>query len=117
MKRTPLVAKPHVNGSGPGRSEWKAPVYGYCAACGKHGLLLRHHVILEQHVRTAGGDPWDLRNSMTLGYYACACHRDHHHAVRRLPLAKVPDVAIAFAVELLGEERAADYLARFYASG
>jgi hypothetical protein len=52
---------------------------------------------------------------MALGYYACRCHRDHHHAVRRLPRSALPPEAIAFAAELLGEQQGADYLARYYA--
>jgi hypothetical protein len=115
VKRTPLVARAGPDRrSEPGYWAWHTPVRGECDACKARGLLLRHHVILEQHVRVAGGDPWDLRNAMALGYYACACHRDHHHAVRRLPLASVPAAAIAFAEQLLGPDRAADYLARFY---
>lgn len=116
MKRTPLVAKPGPDRRAePGRGAWKSPVVGECAACGRRGLLLRHHVVLEQHVRAAGGDPWDLRNALALGYYACRCHRDHHHAVRRIPLSCVPPEAIAFAVELLGVAAADSYLARYYA--
>lgn len=115
MKRTPLRPRPPVDRSGePGRREWKTPLVGRCANCGARGLLLRHHVIAEQHVRRAGGDPWDLANAMALGYYACACHRDHHSAVRRLPLSRLPDNALAFAVDLLGEAGAADYLRRYY---
>jgi hypothetical protein len=117
VKRTPLIARPGPDRRGePGYREWHAPVQGRCAACGARGLLLRHHVVTEAHVRQAGGDPWALANAMALGYFACACHRDHHHAVRRLPLARVPDAAIAFASELLGEARAADYLARYYSA-
>lgn len=85
--------------------------------CGQTGLLLRHHVVTEAHVRVAGGDPYDLRNGMLLGYFACSCHRDHHHAIRRLPASKLTSENLAFMVALLGEDRAADYLTRFYAVG
>jgi hypothetical protein len=77
--------------------------------------LERHHVITEQTVRREHGDPWNLCNSMELGRY-CACHRRHTSAAGRLPLTAVPDAALAFAVDLLGEARAADYLARYYAA-
>jgi hypothetical protein len=115
VKRSPLVPRPGPDRRGePGYRAWHTPVYGCCSACGARGLLLRHHVITEAHVRAAGGDPWDLDNAMALGYYACTCHRDHHHAIRRIPRAKVPDAAVMFAAELLGSERAEDYLARHY---
>lgn len=115
MKRTPLIARPGPDRrSEPGYRAWHTPAHGPCAACGTRGLLLRHHVVLEQTVRREGGDPWDLANALALGYYGCACHRQHHHATRRLPLAIVPPAAVAFAQALLGEARAADYLARYY---
>jgi hypothetical protein len=117
MKRTPLKRgrlPSAVDLLDPARVAWKSPVWGPCAACGRYGLLLRHHVVLEQHVRREGGNPWDLRNALALGYYACSCHRDHHHAVRRIPIARVPAPAVTFASELLGEPRATDYLRRYY---
>lgn len=40
---------------------------------------------------------------------------DHHHAVRRLPVSKVPPAAVEFAVELLGTNAAQLYLHRYYA--
>jgi hypothetical protein len=115
VKRSPLRARPPVDHrSEPGYRAWHTPVYGCCCACGARGLLLRHHVVTEAHVRAAGGDPWDLDNAMALGYYACTCHRDHHHCVRKIALAAVPDAAVTFACELLGEHQAAEYLARYY---
>lgn len=116
MKRTPLRSRPALKRyDEPGYRAWKAPVTGCCEACGARGLLLRHHVVTEAHVRAAAGNPWDLRNAMALGYYACACHRQHHHAVRRLSLSVVPAAAIAFASELLGDQAAGEYLRRYYA--
>ena len=65
MKRTPLRGRPRVDHSSEaGYREWKAAMTGECAACGKRGLLLRHHVVTEQTVRREGGDPYDLRNAM-----------------------------------------------------
>jgi hypothetical protein len=116
VKRSPLRARPPADRrSEPGYVAWHAPVYGECAVCGKRDRLVRHHVVLQQHVRALGADPWDLRNSILIGSgFACSCHRSHHVACRRLPLDKVPDAAIVFAVLLLGEERAQDYLGRYY---
>lgn len=116
MKRTPLRPQPPAERrSDPGWREWHEPTYGRCEACGAAGLLIRHHVVLEQHVRSHGGDPWDLANSLLLGAYACRCHSEHHAATRRLSLALLPDAALAFAVDLLGEQPAAIYLRRYYA--
>lgn len=97
----------------PGYAEWHEPRSGRCAICGKPGLLLRHHVLYEQHVRREGGDPWDLRNSMDVGRY-CTCHADHHAAVRRIPVRLIPQDAQDFIIELLGSARAALYVARYY---
>lgn len=118
MRRTPLrLVAPPTHTDEPGYRAWHAAVWGRCAVCDQPGRLIRHHVVLEQHVRAAGGAPYDLRNALPLGYYACSCHRDHHHAVRRLPLARVPPAAVEFAIELLGEPAAIDYLARYYRVG
>jgi hypothetical protein len=114
VKRTPLRARPVDHSGEPGYRAWKKAEHGSCAACGARGLLLRHHVIHEQHVRALGGDPYDLRNAIQLGYYACACHREHHAAVRRLPRAILPPEAVEFATELLGAGPAEAYLSRYY---
>jgi hypothetical protein len=99
----------------PGYREWHEPVIGPCAVCGVRGTLVRHHVVREQDVRKAEGDPWELRNSILIGAgYSCRCHRRHHDHFRRISLSLVPAEAIAFARELLGAGAAEDYLARHY---
>lgn len=108
-----------VKAERPGRVVWKEERTGPCGVCGRRGRLLRHHVVYEQHVRREGGDPWDLRNALDVGRY-CDCHDAHHRSGpgrRPIPLAKVPEEAIAFAVDLLGEDRAVDYFRRYYACG
>lgn len=118
VKRSPLRLVPPVDRSGePGYREWHTPIQGECAACGKRGLLLRHHAITENHVRREGGDPWDLRNAIGLGYFACSCHREHHQATRRLPISVLGAEAIEFAIELLGAGRADAELERYYSPG
>ena len=101
----------------PARDEFKRVRTGRCAVCGLLGLVRRHHVIYEQHVRRAGGDCWDIANSLWIGVETfCNCHRHHHDAVQRIPADLIPDAALAFAVDLFGsDERAADYFARYYA--
>lgn len=52
---------------------------------------------------------------MLLGRW-CECHARHHEPSgrRRLPLGKVPKAAVKFAVDLMGEDRAANYFSRHY---
>lgn len=116
MRRVPLRAHPpQPRFDEPGREEWKRPHWGRCALCGERGLLIRHHVVLEQHVRAEFGNPYDLRNALPLGAY-CRCHRLHHQAAARIPRSAIPPAAVEFAVELLGPERAELYLARYYSA-
>lgn len=118
MRRSPLLPKPRPNPyDEPGAREFKATKSGYCPLCGQRGTLLRHHVVLEQHVRVAKGDPWALANSIWIGVYCTErCHRRHHSHFRKIPLGLVPVEAVRFAVELYGEDRADAYLSRFYAA-
>ena len=97
------------------KEKWKTVRRGPCAVCGRRQLIIRHHVVLEQHIRAAGGDPWDLRNSMDIGEF-CRCHANHHSAVERIAFAKIPDEAVAFAIDLYGEAKADWYLERYYKS-
>lgn len=106
-------AKARAKRAEPGRAEWKTPVRGKCGACGKEQLCIRHHVVYEQHVRREGGDPWDQANAMLVGT-RCRCHENHHGAVERIALARIPQTAIDFAIGLLGADRAALYIARYY---
>jgi len=116
MRRSPLLPKPAPNRyDEPGAREFKTTRTGNCPVCGQRGTLLRHHVISERDVRIAKGNPWSLANSMWIGVYCRErCHRRHHSHFRKIPLALVPAEAVEFAVELLGAEQAADYLARHY---
>ena len=100
----------------PGYFAWHRARQGVCAICGESGLVFRHHVVLEQHVRTEHGDPWNRANSLDIGAWCEAgCHELHHSAAKRIPRSKIPPAAIDFAVELLGEARTSAYLARYYA--
>lgn len=70
-----------------------------------------HHVVTQQHIRRADGDPWDPRNAMRL----CApCHDAHHNRSRPIPGWSVPAAAGRFAIELLGQEQAEAYFERYY---
>lgn len=118
MKRTPMRDKPRVDHrSEPGYSEWTRHVFGRCGVCGVAGLNVRHHVVLEQHLRAQGLPAYDLRNALLIGDgRKCGCHRDHTAACARIPVSKVPDEAVRFVVELYGAGAGA-YLSRYYASG
>ena len=43
------------------------------------------------------------------------CHLDHHARARTYELRMLPDAVFEFAVELLGADRAHEYLGRYYA--
>lgn len=115
MKRSPMRDKPPVDHSSePGYREWKTPSFGRCGVCGKPGLLVRHHVVLEQHLRAQGLPAYDLRNALLIGDgRRCDCHRDHTAACARISIKRVPDEAIAFCSELYGPGAGA-YLSRYY---
>jgi hypothetical protein len=101
-----------------GERRWREALGSVCAAPGcttPYGAiqpLFLHHLVYRQHVRREGGDIWDPRNALTI---CNRCHASHHQRGRVLPVAMVPEAARAFAVELFGEARAADYFARRYA--
>lgn len=80
-------------------------------ACGMPAEQI-HHVVYQQHVRRNGGSVRDSRNFMLLCH---DCHRRHHNRVAPIPRSSLPAAAVEFAVELLGEDYADDYLARRYA--
>ena len=114
MRRSPLRPKPPPDHRDePGYWEWKALTWGECAVCGERGQLERHHVVSEQHVRREGGDPYALANSMLLGLF-CRCHSRHTNAAERLPASAITAQNLAFMVSLLGEDRTAGYIARYY---
>lgn len=114
LRRSRLRSRPRrVDYNHPGRKAWQEPQSGFCPVCRRPCWRLhRHHVLLEQIVRREGADVWALRNSMLI----CPdCHAAHHAASKKIPLKLVPEAAIAFAVDVLGEHRAARYFKDRYA--
>ncbi len=71
-----------------------------------------HHVVKEQHVKREHGDHWDPRDALSV----CRVHHDKHHGAERwqIPTLCLRDANIEFAAELLGRDRAVDYLRRHY---
>lgn len=55
-----------------------------------------------------------MKDERNLVPVAFDCHGGHHSGARRLKVSRFPDPVIEFAVELLGERRAAQYLERYY---
>lgn len=71
-----------------------------------------HHVLYEQHAKAEGANPHDERNAMLVCGH---CHYVHHQrSAALIPERDIPAPAIEFLVEVLGVERAQDYLARYY---
>lgn len=115
-KRAPLRRSRKLRAVEPGEAAWKARQWGVCPLCGAEGVLLRHHVLTEQRVRLAGGDPWDLRNAMLVGAPGvCDCHGAHHRGGGgRIAFSKVPVAAVEFAAETIGAGPATIYFTRRY---
>lgn len=115
MKRSPIRRKRKQPGELERMEAFKAvgDVQGGCMACGDllDGGWHAHHVVTQQHIRQADGDVWDVRNAMRL----CGpCHDAHHNRTRPIPVSCVPDGALDFAIELLGQNGTDAYLARYY---
>lgn len=70
-----------------------------------------HHVLYEQHAKVEGANPHDVRNAMLVCGH---CHFQHHKGVARIPAAAIPELGIEFLREVLGPDRAVDYLTRYY---
>jgi hypothetical protein len=87
-----------------------ANAQGCCQVCGGPADVA-HHVTTAQEVRRAGGDLWSPANSIAL----CeVCHIAHHNRTRPIPLSAVPEAAVEFADELLGQPAADVYFTRYY---
>lgn len=71
----------------------------------------QHHVVYRQHVRGEQGDVWAQENALAL---CASCHHSHHARGRVLPVSALRDENVRWAVELLGGDRAVEYLRRYY---
>lgn len=87
-----------------------------CALCGKEATNSNpweaHHVITQSFLKREHLDQWHPDNSLRL--CQAPCHDQHTRAFIRLPLRCLTDRNIAYAVALLGEEKAHTYLTRHY---
>lgn len=111
-RRNKLGAKNPMYRNASGRQErWREAREEACRCCGSRTRLTLHHVVYEQHVRRAGGDPFDPDDSLTVCF---SCHMAHHHGVdRRIRVSQLRPENLAFARALFGEY-ADDYIARYY---
>lgn len=81
-----------------------------CRACGKGSGIQHHHVIFRQHIERVGGDCWHSDDALAL---CVQCHLGVAHTFH-LPLTVLRDENYRFARDLLGPERAYEYLRRRY---
>lgn len=90
-----------------------------CRQCGEGARLTLHHCVYQQELRRLAGSDRrkaaklcvDYRNLIPL----CPdCHAAHHQRRRPLPLVVLPDSVYAFAKDVMGLERAYEYLRRRY---
>lgn len=101
------------NGSAAATRAWYAALEEACGQCGAGGKLHMHHVVYEQHVRRAKGDPYDVRNGLTL---CTRCHFRHHHAIdAKISVDILRPANLEFAHELLGDATSL-YFTRYYAA-
>jgi hypothetical protein len=121
MKRSPikrytaLRSRPKKPNRTEAAFDWKDHGPGYCeCGCDRFSLHRERHHVLERGWLVKNGFgryEYDQRNSMMLHPH---CHANHTSAHRRIPIESVPEAALAFAVDLLGEDRAALELSRRY---
>lgn len=94
-------------------------------ACGCDGLAVeRHHVVTRQELSRTSFNEYGrrplahfkvlIKDERNLLPVARRCHARHHAASRRFRLAVLPDGVFEFAAEVLGSERAYNYLRRYY---
>ena len=76
-----------------------------------------HHVVYQQELRRVAGRDKALADTLRgdprgMVPMAQSCHERHHSRSRPLRLCVLPDEAFVFAAEVLGRERAYNFLSR-----
>jgi hypothetical protein len=85
---------------------------GKCAVTGKRGPGWHpHHVVRWQDLKRMGLPRYDRRNALRLSGQV---HVDHTSGRHKIHTVKLLDCNIDYAVEIMGAERAAQYLRRYY---
>jgi hypothetical protein len=93
----------------------------FCGCGAIRGLAL-HHLVYQQELRRLARsiDDGDLRaitlcqDRRNLVVVGPACHAAHHNRSKPYRLSMLPDAAFEFAGDVLGPERAFEYLRRRY---
>lgn len=116
MRHSPLRARPKKVTRTEAEFAWKDHRSAGPCQCGcfRFSMHLERYHILERSWLVKNGfgrHQWDQRNSMLLHPL---CHARHTNAFRRIPVEAIPEAALAFALDLLGEDRAAMEIARRY---
>lgn len=125
MKRSPLQRRRPLRRSrpvavsprlaDPERAAWKQVRYGRCENCGElsNWPLHGHHCLARQKLALLGLSQFDSRNRMDL---CDRCHFEHEFGQenRKIPVERIPERALAYMVDMLGEAGAADYSKRHY---
>lgn len=91
-----------------------------CAVCGRKADIKgkgpnpwqAHHVITRSYLRRNAYPEWHPDNSLRVCEHPC--HEHHTCAHKRIALSCLTDRNIAYAVRLLGEGKAHNYLTRHY---
>jgi hypothetical protein len=124
LKRTtPLARKPRRR-SGAAAARYRPDTTAFREAARAQGACMNprcprpdrcwtsHHVVYKQHlIAEKAPDLFPPADAMRL---CVDCHAAYHARSLRLPADVLPPAAVAFAIELLGRERAAAYFARYY---
>lgn len=69
-----------------------------CLMCGERAIH-RHHVCYRQWVRDPSWSGEDINHPDNLVPLCLSCHGRHHSGFARIPLARLPDVAVRFAYD------------------
>lgn len=121
MRRTGLQRKSPLRRTRPAKDDsaarkaWVEPQKGYCqCGCDPPSFsmwLQRHHIVELQRCKREGAPLYDLENSILLHPHH---HERHTSASRRIPLEAIPEAAVRFAMNWLGEGPAANYFEIYY---
>lgn len=125
MKRSPLLRRKPLRRSRPVAvsprladpqcAAWMEPRYGRCENCGELSdrQLHGHHVLPRQRLALLGLPQFDPRNRMNL---CDKCHFEHEFGQenRKIRVEKLPERALAYLLDVLGEDGAAEHVRRHY---
>ncbi len=87
-----------------------------CMACGSRGYgLQRHHVVYCMDIEARGIEAAVTHDTRNLVWLCPPCHQRQTNGARPISVGALPDTALQFASEVLGNDAAREYLATRYA--